>query len=148
MRGNSQLVRSTSLRCVKNICMTTTLMLLVTTDSELENLVADVLLQIGGVSHLAHEPGQALQTVCGVHDLNVAIIDFENGPHGMTLLSTIGMLREDLPIIVITRDDERHVEALAYANGARACFPKSVSTTQLASAIRESQRSKPALAPV
>ena len=42
----------------------------------------------------------------------------------MTLLSAISMLREDLPIIVITRDDEKHVEALAYANGAAACFPE------------------------
>ena len=41
------------------------------------------------------------------------------------------MLREDIPVIVITRDDEKHVEALAYTNGATACFSKQVSTTQL-----------------
>ena len=28
-------------------------------------------------------------------------------------------LRDDLPVIVITRDHYKHVEALAYANGAR-----------------------------
>jgi DNA-binding response OmpR family regulator len=55
----------------------------------------------------------------------------------MTLLSAISMLREDLPIIVITHDDEKHVEALAWANGATACFSKPVSTTQLVVAIRE-----------
>jgi hypothetical protein len=38
---------------------------------------------------------------------------------------------------VITHDDEKHVEALAYANGAIACFSKPVSTTQLGAVIRE-----------
>ena len=55
----------------------------------------------------------------------------------MTLLSAIRMLREDLPVIVITHDDEKHVEALAYTNGATACFSKPVSTTQLVATIRE-----------
>jgi hypothetical protein len=36
---------------------------------------------------------------------------------------------------VITRDDEQHVEALAYANGATACFSKQAVATQLANAI-------------
>jgi DNA-binding NarL/FixJ family response regulator len=54
----------------------------------------------------------------------------------MTLLSAISTLREDLPVIVITRDDEKHVAALAYANGATACFSKQAVTTQLANAIR------------
>jgi DNA-binding NarL/FixJ family response regulator len=72
-----------------------------------------------------------------VDDLDLAIIDFEHGPHGMTLLSAISTLREDLPVIVITRDDEEHVEALAYANGATTCFSKEAVATQLANAIRE-----------
>jgi DNA-binding NarL/FixJ family response regulator len=78
-----------------------------------------------------------LETICGVDDLDLAIIDFEHGPHGMTLLSAISTLREDLPVIVITRNDEEHVEALAYANGATACFSKQAVATQLANAIRE-----------
>jgi two-component system, NarL family, nitrate/nitrite response regulator NarL len=122
-------------------------MLLLTNDSELEDSVAEALLELGGVSHLTRDAGDALETVCGVHDLDLAVIDFEHGPHGMTLLSAITMLREDLPIIVITRDDDKHVEALAYANGATACFPKPVSVAQLASAIRKLQRLKPELAP-
>jgi CheY-like chemotaxis protein len=122
-------------------------MLLLTNDSELEDSVAGALLQLGGVSHLTHDAGDALETVCGVHDLDLAVIDFEHGPHGMTLLSAISMLREDIPIIVITRDDDKQVEALAYTNGATACFQKPVSVTHLASAIRELQRLKPELAP-
>jgi CheY-like chemotaxis protein len=121
-------------------------MLLLTNDNELEDAVAQALLDLGGVSHLTRDAGDALETICGVHDLDVAVIDFEHGSHGMTLLSAIGVLRENLPIIVITRDDDKHVEALAYANGATACFPKPVSVTQLASAIRALQRLKPELA--
>jgi hypothetical protein len=49
---------------------------------------------------------------------------------------------------VVTHDDEKHVEALACANGATACFSKPVSTAQLEVAIREfcSPKPKPALA--
>jgi CheY-like chemotaxis protein len=137
MRGNSQLLRSVNLHAAQNLDMKTTVMLLLTNDSELEDLVADALSVIGGVSHLTHDPGDALETVCGVHDLDLAVIDFEHGPHGMTLLNAVRMLREDLPVIVITHDDEKHVEALAYTNGATACFSKPVSTTQLVAAIRE-----------
>jgi CheY-like chemotaxis protein len=128
--------------------MKTTVMVLLTNDGELEDSVAEALSQLGGVSHLTHDPGDALDTVCGVHDLDLAVIDFEHGPQGMTLLSAISTLREDLPIIVITHDDEKHVEALAYTNGATACFAKPVSVMQLASAIRESGAPKPELAVV
>jgi CheY-like chemotaxis protein len=117
--------------------MKTTVMVLLTNDSELEDAVAEVLLELGGVSHLTSDASHALETVCGVPDLDIAIIDFEHGPHGMTLLSAIRMLRGDLPVIVITHDDEKHVEALAYTNGATACFSKPVSTTQLVATIRE-----------
>jgi len=112
-------------------------MLLLTNDNELEESVADALSEIGGISHLTRAAGDALKTVCDVDDLDLAIIDFEHGLHGMTLLSAISTLREDLPVIVITRDDEEHVEELAYVNGATACFSKQAAATQLANAIRE-----------
>jgi hypothetical protein len=63
--------------------MKTTVTLLLTNDSELEDSVAEALSQLGGVSHLTRDPGDALETVCGVHDLDLAVIDFEHGPHGM-----------------------------------------------------------------
>jgi CheY-like chemotaxis protein len=112
-------------------------MLLLTDDNELEESVAGALLEIGGISHLTHDAGDALETICGVDDLDVAMIDFEHGPHGMTLLNAISTLREDLPLIVISRDDEQHVEALAYANGATACLSKQAVATQLTNTIRQ-----------
>jgi DNA-binding NtrC family response regulator len=96
-----------------------------------------VLSDIGGISHLTRDASDALETICGVDDIDLAIIDFEHGPHGMTLLSAISTLRGNLPVIVITHDDEEHVEAVAYTNGAAACLAKPVLATELVSAIRE-----------
>jgi CheY-like chemotaxis protein len=121
----------------ETIFMKTPVMLLLTADSGLEDLVAHALSEIGGISHLTRDAGDALEIICGVNDLDLAIIDFEHGPHGMTLLGAISALREDLPVIVITYDDEQHVEALAYANGATACLSKQAVATQLANAIRD-----------
>ena len=118
-------------------------MLLLTNDNELEELVANALSQIGGISHLTHTASNALETICCVNDLDLAIIDFEHGPHGMTLLRALSNLREDLPVIVITRDDEKHVEELAYANGAMACLSKQAVARQLANVIRELSKPKP-----
>lgn len=117
--------------------MKTPVMLLLTNDDELEELVADALSQIGALSHLTSDAGDALEIICEASDLDLAIIDFEHGPHGMTLLSAISALREDLPVIVITRDDEQHVEALAYTNGATACLSKQAVGNQLANTIRK-----------
>jgi CheY-like chemotaxis protein len=117
---------------------------LLTNDNGLEDLVADALSEIGGVSHLTRSSGDALETICNVHDLDLAVIDFEHGPHGMTLLSAINTLREDLPVIVIICDNEEHVEELAYANGATACFSKQAVATQLAKTIRELCKPRPA----
>jgi DNA-binding NtrC family response regulator len=117
--------------------MKTPVILLLTNDNGLEDLVASSLSQIGGVSHLTRDASDALEIICSVHHLDLAIIDFEHGPHGMTFLSAISTLREDLPVIVITRDDEEHVEALAYTNGATACLSKQAVAMQLAKTIRE-----------
>jgi CheY-like chemotaxis protein len=122
--------------------MKTPVMLLLTNDNELEDLVADALSGIGGISHLTRDAGHALEIICGVHDLDLVMIDFEHGPHGMTLLSAISALREDMPVVVITRDDEEHVEALAYANGAAACFSKQAVATRLANAIQELSKAR------
>lgn len=135
MRGNSQFLPSTNTFVDQTESMKTPVMLLLTSDNELEELVADALSETGGISHLTRDAGDALETICGVNDLDLAIIDFEHGTHGMTLLSAISTLREDLPVIVISRDDEEHVEALAYANGATACLSKHAVATQLKNTI-------------
>lgn len=143
LRGNSQLLRSANSYVREARYMKTPVVLLLTNENGLEHLVADALAEIGGVSHLTRDAGDALETICGMHDLDLAVIDFEHGPHGMTLLSAISTLREDLRVIAITRDDEEHVQELAYANGATACFSKQAVATQLANAIRELSKPRP-----
>ena len=145
MRGNSQFLQGTNSFVDQTESMKTPVMLLLTDDYKIEQLVADALSEIGGISHLTRDAGDALETICGVNDLDLAIIDFEHGPHGMTLLSAISTLREDLPVIVISRDDEEHVEALAYANGATACFSKQAVAVRLATAICKLRRLSPEL---
>ena len=137
MRCNSQLLRSTNSFVVKTESMKTPIMLLLTNDNELEGSVADALSEIGAISHLTRDAGEALEIICGANDLDFAVIDFEHGPHGMTLLSALSTLRENLPVIAITRDDGKHVEALAYANGATACVSKRTVATQLKNTLRQ-----------
>jgi DNA-binding NarL/FixJ family response regulator len=81
--------------------------------------------------------------ICGVDDLDVVIVDFEHGPQGMTLLRAIRALRENTPVVVITVDDQEHVEALAYANGATVCLSKQAVTTELANTIQQLCSSQP-----
>ena len=137
MRCNSQFLRSMNSFVDKTESMKAPVMLLLTSDNELEEAVADALTEIGGISHLTRDAGDALETICGTNDLDLAIIDFEHGPRGITLLSALGALRADMSVIVITRDDEQHVEALAYTNGATACLSKQAVKTQLADTIRQ-----------
>ena len=126
--------------------MKTPVLLLLTKDKELEDLVTKLLLEVGGLTRLARNADEALTIVCEVPDLYLAIVDFEHGPHGMTLLRAINTVCRQLPVIVITGDDERHVAAVAYTNGAAACLAKPVSVTQLMSAIRELVYFEPELA--
>jgi DNA-binding NtrC family response regulator len=112
-------------------------MLLLSSNDELEDLVTHALSEIGGLSHLRRNADDALDTICGMNDLDIVIIDFEHGPRAMTLLRAISVLRENMPVIVITRDDDKHVEALAYANNATRCLSRQAAKTQLASTIRQ-----------
>jgi hypothetical protein len=59
MRGNSQLLRSTNARVLETGSMKTPVMLLLTNDNGLEDLVADTLSEIGGISHLTRDAGDA-----------------------------------------------------------------------------------------
>ena len=114
--------------------MKTLVTLVLTDDSELEELIADALSEIGAISHLTRDAGDAVDIICGVNDLDLAIIDFEHAPYGMALLSVINTLREQLPVIVITRH-ERHLAEVAYTKGAAAFLAKPVSAPHLIRAI-------------
>ena len=144
MRGNSQLLRSANSYVRELRTMKTPFILLFTNDNELKDLVAQALSEIGGVSHLASDVNEALETVRCAPSLDFAIVDFEHGSDGLTLLRAINALCRYLPVIVVIRDDDSHVAA--YTNGAAACLAKPVSVAQLVSTIRKLGLFEPELA--
>jgi DNA-binding response OmpR family regulator len=116
--------------------MKSNLILLLTEHIDVEEQLAEAAREAGASVILAADVGEAIQIVCTCREIDLAIIDFDDGCHGMTLLSTLSMLRDDLPIVVIASDDIDHAAALAYANGAAACLAKPVNATELEIVIR------------
>ncbi len=118
--------------------MNSRLVLLLTHDRNFERLLAEALLDHGAVMLIARNVGDALQIVCARgREFDFAVIDFDDGCHGMTLLSAINTCRPELPIIVVTSGDAYHAAALAYANGAAVCLAKPISAAELEIVIRE-----------
>jgi DNA-binding NtrC family response regulator len=121
--------------------MTSPIILLFTCDLTLDRLVSEALLNTGAVVLTARNVAQALQLVSKRgRELNLALMDFEEGCRGMTLLSAIHTCYQELPILVTTSNDTCHAKAVAYANGARVCLNKPVSAAQLASTIENLQQ--------
>ena len=111
--------------------------LLLTNDSELQRMVAEAVPEIGGLSYCAHDVDDALANACGgLSELNVAIIDFQHGPHGLTLLSALKACQQHLPAIAIVEHGDNHIDALAHAMGATACLCKPLSKYALVNALQ------------
>ena len=127
----------------KSVVMKSRAALLLTTDRSLEEVVLEVLLGADRGIHVVHNLGDALDLLCRVLDLDLAIVDFGAGPYGITLLRAINTLQRDVPVIVIIDDDQKHVEALAYANGAAAGLHKPVLRSHLADAVDAIFKSTP-----
>lgn len=119
------------------------LILLFTQDQTFDQLVSEALLETGAVILISRSVAQALQIVSTQgRELTLALMDFEDGCRGMTLLSAIHTCYQQLPILVTTADDASGAKAVAYANGARVCLNKPVSTAQLASTIADLQQAQ------
>ena len=65
------------------------------------------------------------------------VIDFDDGCHGITLLSAIQTCRPELPIIVVTSSDAYQAAAIVFANGVEACLAKPISAAELKIVIEE-----------
>jgi CheY-like chemotaxis protein len=116
------------------------LALLYTRDDDLEKVVRQALWETGTILLIARTVEDALQIVCRrARELDVVIMAFNEGCHGITLLSAIHGCCEQLPTLVIADKDSEHARALAYANGARFCLSKPVSPPELANAIADLQ---------
>jgi DNA-binding response OmpR family regulator len=117
--------------------MNTGRILLLTLDPMVEQAMAEALLKTGGIICLARTSDHAMRIVCSnASELELAVIDFDHGSNGMTLLSAIDTCaNHHLPMLVLTPPGEEHGTFVARANGAAECLAKPISATQMAKAI-------------
>jgi DNA-binding response OmpR family regulator len=117
--------------------MRTSLTLLLTLDPIVEEAMAVALLQKGGIGYLARTSDDVMRIVCSKgSELGLAVIDFDHGSNGMTLMSAIdACANHHLPMLALTGAGEEHARFIAVANGAAECLTKPVSAEQLANAL-------------
>jgi DNA-binding response OmpR family regulator len=114
------------------------LVLLFTRDRAFDQLVSEALFAAGAIVFIARSVADALQIVCQRgRELDFALMDFDGGCRGMTLLSAVHTCHQQLPILVTTSEDAEHATAVAHANGARACLNKPLHAAKLANAIAD-----------
>jgi DNA-binding response OmpR family regulator len=88
--------------------------LLYTRDSDFDGLLAEALSGTGAIVLIARTVADALQIVCQRgRNLDFALMDFDGGCRGMTLLSAVHTCYEQLPILVTTSEDAEHATAVA-----------------------------------
>ncbi|HEY2102826.1 MAG TPA: response regulator [Chthoniobacterales bacterium] len=118
--------------------MKSPLVLLFTRDSDFARLVCDAFLGTKAVVLVAGDVRDGLQIVYQRgRELDFALMDFDNDCRGRTLLSAVHTCYEELPIVVTTSEDVEHACSLAYANGARTCLRKPLSTISFSNAIAD-----------
>ena len=114
------------------------LILLFTRDGDFAQSVRDALFGTGATVLVARDVRDGLQIVWQRgRELDFALMDFDDGCRGRTLLSAVHNCYERLPIVVTTSEKSEHASFLAYANGARTCLTKPLSVAVLAKAIAD-----------
>ena len=117
--------------------MNARLILLLTLDPMVEEAMAEALLETDWIICIARTADDALRIVCNNgSELELAVIDFDHGSNGMTLISAINTCaNHHLPMLVLTPPGEEHGRFVARANGAAECLAKPISAAQMAKAI-------------
>lgn len=117
--------------------MNAPLILLLTLDPMVEEAMAEALLETDGIICIARTADDAMRIVCSNgSELELAVIDFNHGSNGMTLISAINTCaNHHLPIVVLTPPGGEHGRFVAHANGAAECLAKPISAAQMAKAI-------------
>jgi DNA-binding response OmpR family regulator len=116
--------------------MKSPLILLFTRNGDFAQSVRDALSETGATVLIARDVRDGLQIVWQRgRELDSALMDFDDGCRGRTLLSAVHNCYEQLPIVVTTSEKAEHAIFLAYANGARTCLKKPLSATGFAEAI-------------
>src|SRR6266576_3300679 len=123
------------------------LILLFTRDGDFAQSVRDALFGTGATVLVARDVRDGLQIVWQRgRELDFALMDFDDGCRGRTLLCAVHNCYERLPIVVTTSEKAEHASLLAYANGARTCLKKPLSVAVLAKAIADVTDSATSLA--
>ena len=116
--------------------MKSPLILLFTRDGDFARSVRDALFETDATVLIARDVRDGLQIVWHRgRELDSALMDFDDGCRGRTLLSAVHNCYERLPIVVTTSEKAEHACFLAYANGARTCLKKPLSAASFAEAI-------------
>ena len=103
--------------------MKSPLILLFTRDGEFAQSVREALFGTGAMVLIARDVRDGLQIVCQRgRELDSALMDFDDGCRGRTLLSAVHTCYEQLPVVVTTSENAERACFLAYANGARTCL--------------------------
>jgi DNA-binding NtrC family response regulator len=128
--------------------MTTRSILVMTDDVALEAQVAAIVADGITEVRMARNVDAALQIVCEHgQGLDLAVIDFEEGCHGMTLFTALHVCQPDLRIIsIIAGNDVYQSAAIAYANGVAACLAKPANEADLRMVIEKLNQPKLQLA--
>ncbi len=118
--------------------MKSPLILLFTRDGAFAQSVRDVLFETGATVLIARDVRDGLQIVWQRgRELDSALMDFDDGCRGRTLLSAVHNCYERLPIVVTTSEKAEHACFLAHANGARTCLKKPLSAGGFAKALAD-----------
>ena len=118
--------------------MKSRLVLLYTRDRSFDRLLSEALIGTGAIVLIARSVGDALQVVASRgRELTFAVLDFNDGRRGMTLLSAIHACHQQLPTLVVTAKESKDANVVAYANGARVCLNKPLPSARLADAIED-----------
>ena len=126
------------MKCQHLITMKRPLVFLYTRDRTFDRVLSEALLGTAAGVLIARSVGDALELLCRRgRELDFAVLDFNEGCRGMTLLSAVHTCYEHLPILVITSEDAEHTTAVAYANGARSCLTKPHRASVLSTAIAD-----------
>jgi len=107
--------------------MKSPLILLFTRDGDFAQSVREAVSGTGAVVLIARDVRDGLQIVRQRgRELDFALMDFDDGCRGRTLLSAVHTCYERLPIVVTTSEAAEQASFLAWANGARSCLKKTV----------------------
>jgi CheY-like chemotaxis protein len=118
--------------------MKSPLILLFTRDSDFAQSVREAVSGTGVVVLIARDVRDGLQIVCQRgRELDFALMDFDDGCRGRTLLSAVHTCYERLPIVVTTSEAAEQASFLACANGARTCLKKPLSAAGFAKVIAD-----------